>query len=157
MKLIFALPLALLIFACTPAKIPPSSSMPVSFSTSTTGKANMAELLIYREHALIGMAADVIIGINGTDSFRLPNKKHVLLEIDPGKYQISTRGEYADQPYKLSIDLETNSKVCLKTFVPSSGPVKLLIPILHHTTSTYHLERVECPTDEFLSKYPRFY
>lgn len=131
--------------------------MPVSFSTASTGKANKAKLLIYREHAFVGMAADVIIGINGTDSFRLPDKKHVIFEIDPGNYQISTRGEYADQPYKLSVSLEANSKVCLKAFVPPSGAVKVLIPILHHTTSTYHLERVECPSEELLSEYPRFY
>jgi len=156
-KIMVALFLLILISACTPAKIPPSASMAIKFSTSSSEDTTKSELLIYREHAVIGMLADVVIGFNGGDAFQLANERHVVFKMMPGDYQVFTRGEYGDRPFSIPVTLLANKRVCLKVFAPNSNAIKMIVPILHYTTSAYHLEKINCPSDDFLFNYPRTY
>ncbi len=145
--ILVALLLALLLAACTPARLT-RPKMP--------SDAERAEVLIYRESSILAGLSSLIFGANQQDYLVLRNGTYAQLFLSPGTYEFFVRSEGADQPARLPMTLGANSRTCLKGYAnPSNVAKSLFFWPAYYLGSTFLLEATACPSSETLATYSR--
>lgn len=133
--------------ACTPSNL---------VQLEQPDEHNKSSILIYRAHAYQYSAVNIVFGANGQDLIELEDKSYAQLDLNSGKYELFVRTKQADRPENYEVALKPGELVCLKTVAkPSYYAKTLTFGLATLMTSMFSLEKVSCPTPEFLSSYKR--
>jgi hypothetical protein len=127
------------------------ASLTENVQLRTEGKPE-ARLLIYREPAYVNSAMDLYFGENGKYFLTLQNGYYTEIKIDAGKH-VFLAGSSATSSNSLEIELVAGQLNCIKASLNSAALGSVLIPILGNAVGAFTMEKVECPTSDFLKKY----
>ncbi|MCX2802495.1 hypothetical protein OQJ68_11930 [Microbulbifer thermotolerans] len=129
---------------CAPARI---------VSIPAPAENEKSTLLVYRESAFNAGGVGLIFGADSRDYVKLGNSDYSEIELKNGHYKFFVRSDQADKPYILAEELKAGDKKCLKAYANPANLGKALVPLAYYMSHTFLLEKIECPSEEELSKY----
>lgn len=111
-------------------------------------------VLVYREPAFNSGGVSVYFGEGEKYYLALSNSEYgeLVLPTGPHRFLVTTRGS---QDFFLDTELNETGLICFKAYANPSNYAKTLVPILMNLTSLFLLERVQCPSKEYLSSYTK--
>ncbi|MEC9359737.1 MAG: hypothetical protein VX836_17945 [Pseudomonadota bacterium] len=110
--------------------------------------------LVYREPAFNSGGATMRFGEDGKAYLTLDNAQFGEVRIASGPHRF-TVGATGTRDFALDVSLTPNTTTCIKAYADPMNLAKVLTPILMNLTSTFKMEVVPCPEQEFLKGYER--
>lgn len=137
---------AIALSACTPAKL---------VRPQAVEEGRRAEVMVFRDSQLNAGGVTMVLGVNDKEYAQMGTREYVRWFVQAGPQTIFVRSTQADKPFKLPVDLAAGSFTCLKASADPANFAKMLVPFVMHMTSTFMLEKVDCPTTALLDRFER--
>jgi len=127
----------------------------VSVSTDvklTHESVPQAELLVFRESAVLASGSGLYFGESDKYFFVLSNDEYARVKIDAGGHLFQAK-VHASPAFELRLNLHPRKTTCIKGHANTAAAAAVVIPIIGNMYSNFVLEEVECPSDEVLKTY----
>lgn len=111
-----------------------------------------AELLVFREPALLAGGMGLYFGESDKYFFILENGEYSRVKIDAGEHVFQAKA-HASPAFDLKVDVKTGKTTCIKGKANPKVAGVVLIPLVGNMVSSFMLEEVECPSDDVLKSY----